>query len=523
MPIATSHIFEFIERYETRMVTRQEISWAPFGILRRNLRQITYKLYESGDQNALEISNRFRTLLSESLTVPLPFESSMFDEIKELLGEVETVQGRWGRDIRILYEGVLGTESNLTSQESPARVKLGKIIRNLRDEGRNFKIYCHRWTRPQFETLLIPAIEQSDTDNIFLHSVRDYRNSETFEVLLKFGPLRNKGWGSVPDAIITAPRFNELIQVVWSGCGNEADFGYDPVTQIDNTHNWETQVVTSGEDLGFIESCAGEADELKFFMKMNQTSGKRSAVLVQLDTRYGILYLPNSRVLSFDPGPAAQKPFAPRIPSETLSEGMYVIFPKMGDVDFGGIHAGNGAYSVLWKRRLREEIKISFNGLCRRLKENGLDLVSLRMRIKDWYQPAGTVIPAPGQKHHFMLLMKVLGDEFYNPAVQDPQGIPWWSYAWNEIRLSRGEAIQTGRQGHELIDERCLCILSALYPRIKEEALTGRFFELTIPEGNELNGSFKFFKILAIENGFRVPETELKMITELKDIDQWRE
>jgi len=43
------------------------------------------------------------------------------------------------------------------------------------------------------------------------------------------GPLRSKGWGSAPDAILSAPRFARLIQIVWSGCGDEEDFGYDPV------------------------------------------------------------------------------------------------------------------------------------------------------------------------------------------------------------------------------------------------------------------------------------------------------
>jgi len=50
-----------------------------------------------------------------------------------------------------------------------------------------------------------------------------------FEVLIKMGPLRSKGWGSAPDAIVSAPRFGTLVQIVWAGCADEDDFGYDPV------------------------------------------------------------------------------------------------------------------------------------------------------------------------------------------------------------------------------------------------------------------------------------------------------
>ena len=57
---------------------------------------------------------------------------------------------------------------------------------------------------------------------------KDYREVEPFDVLVKVGPLRSKGWGSAPDATLSAPRFAKMVQIVWSGCGDEDDFGYDP-------------------------------------------------------------------------------------------------------------------------------------------------------------------------------------------------------------------------------------------------------------------------------------------------------
>ena len=91
---------------------------------------------------------------------------------------------------------------------------------------------------------------------------------------MKVGPLRARGWRSAPDAIVTAPRFRTLAQLVWSGSIDDSDFGYDPVLPAskpcapNKTPNfqsasaehgflkWATHVIRFGEDTGAV---SGEA------------------------------------------------------------------------------------------------------------------------------------------------------------------------------------------------------------------------------------------------------------------------
>ena len=218
MPVAASRVMDFLEKHEFCVVERNEIASAAFGILRRSLRRISLILRESEDQDSLEISGRVKALLSECLTVPVPFDRSISDAMTYLLGDSAVVRVRWGSDISILYDSALHAAEDLASIGNPVREKLHAVIRELKVQERKFKIYCHRVARTHFESIFDAQPELLNLENAFLHSVRDYREAMPFDVLIKVGPLRTRGWGSAPDALVTAPRFKTLVQIVWAGC-----------------------------------------------------------------------------------------------------------------------------------------------------------------------------------------------------------------------------------------------------------------------------------------------------------------
>ena len=211
MPVTASQVFEFLERQEACTVERHEFALAAFGTLRRSLRHIVLKLRESDAPEALEVSDHLRGVLSEWLTVPVPFDRSMLDAVVCQLGGAEAVQARWGSDIRTLYDTAVYAAEDLTSLENPIREELRAVIRDLLSQGRTFRIYCHRRARSHFESLLVLSGELPIPENAFLHSVREYRETKPFDVLIKVGPLRTRGWGSAPDALLTAPRFGTLV------------------------------------------------------------------------------------------------------------------------------------------------------------------------------------------------------------------------------------------------------------------------------------------------------------------------
>src|SRR5262249_33426726 len=157
--------------------------------------------------------------------------------------------------------------------ENPARARLRAVIRELRGQRQIFKIYCHRRAQQYFESIPIPPDDPPISENAFLHSLLEYRDAPPFDALVKFGPLRARGWGSAPDAVLNAPRFGTLVQIVWSGSNDDSDFGFDPVlpakdqSTIDGARgylNWVTRATQYGEDPGAVFGDPTSTDDLRF-------------------------------------------------------------------------------------------------------------------------------------------------------------------------------------------------------------------------------------------------------------------
>jgi len=532
-PVSASRIFDFLNYQQDFGIERHEIASSEFGNLRRSLFQIIRQLRcDSADQETLDLSYRLQASLSEWLTVPVSFHLSMFKAAtNETLGSPDAIQARWGVGIRNLYNMAAHAAENFASTENPMRQTLNSVIGGLCAEGKTFKIYCYRRARPHFESLSPVPL----SDNSFLHTTRDYRETEPFDALIKVGPLRSRGWGSVPDAIRSAPRFATLMQVVWAGCGDETDFGYDPVSPpqipsdggaprdnapstIRRTPHWSTTVIRSGEDPGADTDYTAENDELSVFATRSNPPESCRAVLLQINKELGILYRPLSRVLSFDPDLNAREPIDVRLPGETLREGMLIIRSVVSDVNLGEAEAGEGSYSQVWKRRLQEELHANADGFCRLLRNEGVNLSSLRQCVRNWAKPTSTVIHAPHHKVHFQVLIQLLVEN----ASTDVHGVPWWQTAWNEVRRSRGDAIKEGFLESEIVQEQLITLLRGLVPQIREQALSRPHFRLAIPSGHEAKGEFLFLKVASIEEGFTVPQDELNNPLALSVIDQWR-
>jgi hypothetical protein len=473
--------------------------------------------------------------LSEWLTVPVSFDGAMLESVYSL-GDAKAVEARWGREVRLAYDLACLAARKIQDAENPARTQIRDMIRHLRSEGREWRIYCHPRARIHFESIFPDAPLEAGA---FLHSVRDYRDVQPFDALIKVGPLRSRGWGSAPDAVLSAPRFETLVQIVWSGCPNEDDFGYDPVSErvgaeaatgpvpiaeqgvVHRAVTWIQNVIRVGDPSDTIGT--PEGDELRFFYELSRASEMRRATLVQIDEQDGILYPPHSQVATFDAAPSIDEPISYRLPGETLTEGMFVIWPLLGAADLGALQAGEGHYSHIWKKRLREEFRYTPNDLLRRLKEDGIELKNLRSCVRQWCRPASTVIHAPQQRRHFETLIRVLAiDHDASGSSSRALRRPWWEYAWSEIGHARGEAIQSGMQEHEIIDEQLFAILHDRLPEIQRNAQMQDVFQVEIPSDKPLKGAVRFYRVLSIEEGFLVPDTILKMICDLDTIEQWR-
>lgn len=413
MPISTSELFNFLEHQKTGVIERHIISLHEFNVLRINLWKIVLKLGESDDLDTLTTSAQLRVLLSEWLTTPAPFDHSLSETILDVLGTKNNIQLRWGSDIANLCNTAVRAAEALAQSGNPARIVLRDIIIDLVSRKEAFKIYCHRQANQYYESLFTSLEEHHLNNNIFLHSVRDYRESETFDVLIKFGPLRTRGWGSAPDSLITAPHYRKLVQILWTGCSDEPEFGYDPVrhpgvqqtpgnptnqhfSEFSNEHmGWIENETQHTDGVHETENEFDNIDELYTFKQLNQKHDRRAATLLTFGEQYGMLYPPYSHSLSFDPDDKTDEAIGLRIPDETLHEGMFGVVPLGCEADLGGIQANRGHYSTIWKSRLVESLEENTEELLQRLRVEGVNLRNLESALYHWCKPPSTVIHAP--------------------------------------------------------------------------------------------------------------------------------
>lgn len=530
---SVTSLFELLASHGDFSHERREIASPTFGELRRSMGAIIRRLSQSEDLEAAEIANSMRVLLFTWLTSPVVFNSSIRDALNSF-GGADAFETRWG--FHGEFKAAIRAAGDMVSESSPLRTELVDVIRTLRADGKRLKIFCHRKAREHFDTLDLSKLPVPLDDSSFLHSVRDYAATDSFDALIKVGPLRSKGWGAVPDAVKSAPKFERLIQLVWSGCADDPRFGYDPVEppclpgtptmphsgeSLGNQVAWGKRETKSGHDPGFSQYYDAEQDEFSSFAEPNQQGTRRRAILLEILAGDGILY-PRTDVLSFDPnaGDAASVGF--RVPGESLMEGMFVIQTQLGEVAFGETESQESGYCRIWKQRLREELRSSPDAFCLILRNKGLGLQNLRNCMEYWAQPPHAVIHAPQQRRHFQILIDALAIDqtATQPTGRDTR--PWWQRAWDEIRVTRGEAIQTGRQEHELVEQQALELLKSLLPEIRNKSVGVEGFRLQIPHGNDLRGAFVFFKVLRIEDGFLAPETEIKFVRDLSTLEQWK-
>ncbi len=527
-------VFELLESCDVFVRSRREVGSVAFSRLRRAVRGLIVALRDSNDDWIEDQLLRLQRLLARWLTSPCSFQGDSADELIGCLIEVERLCTRWGGEVKVHIEAALSAAELMAKSETPLQRETRAVIEAMLAQNRSFRILCHRSVRQHFLNCLATTERDLITDRNFLHSGREYRDCDVFEVLIKVGPLREEGWGSAPSSILSSPRFRELEQITWYATYDDPRFGLDPMlhmisveeqTQKNHTYRelpghvrWKLNNIPCGEEVFDDPLDEAGIDDLSLLSVSGLAAidAHRSAVLLILDGRRGILYPQGASALIYDPTGSADREISERQVGDEVSRGVFLVWPRLNDDEEHGSEGVSGQHHEVWRSLLSAEIARNSSDLAQRLRAAGLNLAYPEAAVRNWVRPPSTVIHAPKKKRHFDILMKVLGA---HQASGNPR---FATEAWLEVRQSRGEAIQAGVNENARLIKRCINVLQMSIDQIVENNLRSSEFKVELNGEGGLYGTVYFMHIEGIEDGYRAPDSELRQLIELDDSVRWR-
>ncbi len=532
MATTATDLFEFLRLNRHPQVERHEIFLNLFSALRSEIRRVASILYQSEERESITTADELRILVLGWLTKPVPFDESIGTGLARL-GTPSDVEAKWGREVRNCFERALEHASALTGCANPLRAKVRELLNLEQDCASRFRIYCDRRSRSYFEDLLPPRTTGLEPDQLFIHSVAEYRDSGPFDALIKVGPLRPMGVGAVPDAVRTVPKFKRLLQVVWRGCNDDQTFGLDPAIMdpLDAAGlgtgrsaemggiGWITEIKAqmSDDERDSLDIALEAGDDFEFFDLCRNRGDVARATLIKLNGGISIPVPPLARLWGISHETKRAGRF---LAGETLIAGDNLILPEVTSPIGSAVSAELGQYSKRWKLALKQERAASEPRLLQRLRDAGIAHTQLAQCVNRWSENATTVIHAPKRYRDFRILMKVLGLES-EPTFSNSRS-SWVNLAWEEVRQSRGEAIQSGQEDQRKIDEELQRVLDGLFNNSAGSPIP-LGDRCPIPTGYSITGSLQVFKIEAIEDGFQVPREHLHIVRTTTETEQWRD
>ena len=533
-------VFEFISAVAVVDVRCIEVASPAFLSFRRCVRRLIELLSE--DAEDAQQADRLQLALLQWLSVPVPFSEYDLTPISDL-GARSAIRTRWGAEALDLFITASSAMAELLAAPNPLRESLNDELLNAAAEHDSILIYCHRTARAHFESLPGWADANELAKIGFIGSPRDYRSAEPCDALLKVGPLRSRGFSSVPASILNAPRFTHLVQIVWQGTPDEPGFGDDPVLRAvrsaDHADVPTLQMTLASVD-GIIVKRNSEVfgdkaprilanaprgelvDDFAPERRVARAADGRRALLFHLGDGLACLQAPHADIICVGREGAEAVVERPE-PREIDARFTHLVDPNLDNVDFGALRVAREEYAPKWKARLAEEYRRSPEQLTQTLLTRGIELDTLEWRLSDWIKPSTTVIHAPKSYRHFKILMDVLRMGVDDNGAWNNRKIDWAVAAWAEVTRTRGKAIQHGAERHEIIAEELVTLLRNDWSLLAEKVTLGQSVKLPLPPGRTLSGVVHLHAIIEIEEGYRCPDSELGEIFPLERLLQWRE
>ncbi|WP_095148429.1 hypothetical protein [Pseudomonas sp. Irchel s3a18] len=525
MPVPTTARLQFLE--SNPPVQELYIGESPlFSAIRHHMRALYSALYQpEGDAYHNESALMLRFEMQKWLTSPLMPDIGLF--MRCGLSDDGRTRRQWGGQAAHTVELLKDLITRYAEEGSVLNTEFVRLFIDLAGEYEEdrIKIWCHHKERDLFRDLLEGLTELDD--GVFVSTLAEYRKSPPTDVLIRFGPLRTRGFGNAPEALITSPTYRRLVRLIWTGLADEEGFADDPVLP---THNYLATLrslrTTVIGNLGAVPvSAETEPGDDLVFLDQKTSVGKslHGCVLVEFPAEYSVLLRPGSRLLVFSPHCTDAEAIGYRHIGD-VDAGDYLLVHD-ADADLGevSVDAAKAPLAVLWKKALADAWR-RHPGVCaQRMQQAGIGLQDLSRAVQKWTAMNGTVIRAPLRKKHFeALLTKVLDPELIPPMVADGRTVPGWRRAWAEVESTRVNAIQHGAVENAIVNEQLVAELRKELPAIRNMISLDEVYRHLLKPETGLTGSVAFKPVLSISPDFAAPAEQLEKPLKLLVSEQYR-
>ncbi|WEE06617.1 hypothetical protein PXW05_09470 [Serratia marcescens] len=497
-----------------------------FSAIRHHMRILYSALYQPDcDPHMNESVLLLRFEMQKWLTSPLIPDIGLFPRCG--LADATQIRRQWGEHAAQTVGLLKDLITSYAEAGSVLNEEFVRLFIELKCEyGKdNVRIWCQPKERDLFRKLLKGGGDLNDGG--FVSTLAEYRKLPPADALIRFGPLRTRGFGSAPEALITSPSYRRLIRFVWSGLADEEGFADDPVLP---TYNYLSSLrsvrITVSENPGTetVVPTAEQVDDL-VFLDNKASTGKalHRCVLVEFPAEYGVLLRPGSRLLVFSPHRTDIEAIGYRQINEVEADDYLLIHDADADLGEVSVDASKAPLAALWKKALADAWKRHPNICLQKMQQAGIDLQDLHRAVHKWKESNGTVIPAPLRKRHFeALLTKVLDPDLIPPKVVNGGTVPGWRQAWREVEASRVNAIQHGAVEHAIVNEQLTAELRRELPAIRSMLSLVYVYPHRLEPESGLTGSVLFKPVISISPDFAAPAEVLEKLLKLPIAERYR-
>ncbi|MFT6323845.1 MAG: hypothetical protein ACJAWO_001402, partial [Halieaceae bacterium] len=394
------------------------------------------------------------------------------------------------------------------------------------------KIYCKTRHYANYMSLLqdYPEINAKCIMN-----VTEYKRTNNFENLVIVGPIRMDSLSSVPSYLLRNMKWKNLVQFIWQGGQNDFSAFNNPLanirtilqphlnTEIQVEHKIQKEVFTSHHFQNNEEEA--KADILVFdeFEKLKILSiDKLPAIALILNNSEGIFIKPNSKIFVLDrlsnDDSSLRYDMAVSYINDDLSQShlLEVNYAALESESHRNFEAN---YEDIWKDVLGDQ---DLDELLGKLVSAGIKIKNLKDRVFSWIEYSQGVIHAPGEKYNFVILLNAIKRGVIRKLnIESENFNNWIEEAWNEILISRGEAITDGKNKHEYYNQLINEMLPGSLDDIRKLLISkcALTYELKLLN---FNIPVTFLPIKKMQLGYEAPNSLINKILPISEIEIYK-